>query len=325
MIKLDEPATLENFDEESYLNGNPDLNGLVASGREHFIHHGQREGRKLRRSRQIVRTKARKIEKIKRIINRKLRYTMVESSGGAALCFLSSAQKERYGIEDTDNVSSHPYEPRVLKLIDEYKDGLLLDCGAGKRPIYYENVVNYEITNYDTTDVIGVAEELPFAADVFDAVISNAVLEHVRDPFRAASEITRVLKPGGKLFCCVPFLQPFHGYPNHYYNMTHEGLANLFHKLTITRQSVPSYMSPIYTLTWFLQHWKLGLEPGISESFLEMRVRDLINEPHTYMNMPFVTQLSEKTNLWIASGTLLEAAKLEATTKRSFIGRICGW
>ncbi|HEX3450908.1 MAG TPA: methyltransferase domain-containing protein, partial [Isosphaeraceae bacterium] len=69
--------------------------------------------------------------------------------------------------------------------------------------------------------------------DAFDAVISVPVLEQVRDPFTAAKEITRVLKPGGKLFCCVRFLQPFHGYPNHYYNMTHVGLASLFGGLKV--------------------------------------------------------------------------------------------
>ena len=86
--------------------------------------------------------------------------------------------------------------------------------------------------------MIGVAEVLPFGDNAFDAVISVAVLEHVRDPFGAAQEIIRVLKPGGKLFCCVPFLQPFHGYPNHYYNMSHVGLANLFRGLKISRQAV---------------------------------------------------------------------------------------
>lgn len=320
MLKLDEPATIENFNEDSYLDANPDLRGRVSSALQHLIDHGLAEGRRMHHSKSIVETKAKKIEKIKKIINQKLAYSMVDSLGGPSLNFLTPEQTKRYGVVPTDNVSSHGYDPKVIELIDEYKDGLLLDCGAGKRPIYYPNVVNYEIAAYDSTDVIGVAEELPFADNVFDVVISCAVLEHVRDPFRAASEITRVLKPGGKLFCCVPFLQPFHAYPNHYYNMTHMGLANLFKELEIKRQSVPDYMSPIYTLTWFLLIWKQGLSPKTAESFLDMKVRDLIKEPHTYMDMPFVKELSERTNFDIASGTLLEATK-----KKSLLGRIWGW
>lgn len=85
-----------------------------------------------------------------------------------------------------------------MELVEEYKDGLLLDCGSGKRSISYENVVNYEIVSCDTTDVIGVAEELPFIDNAFDAVISVAVLEHFRDPFRAAKEITAGSEARGK-------------------------------------------------------------------------------------------------------------------------------
>ena len=204
-----------------------------------------------------------------------------------------------------------------LTLIEEYKDGVLLDCGAGKRPVYYENVVNYEIANYDSTDVIGVAEELPFIDYAFDAVISVAVLEHVRDPFRAAREISRVLRPGGKLFCCVPFLQPFHAYPNHYYNMTHVGLANLVRDLRVLQQAVYASTGPIHTLTWFLRNWKAGLRGQTAEDFLDMRVRDLIDDPWSYVNMLFVTELTEKTNFEIASATVLLAVKENVPAPRT--------
>ena len=76
----------------------------------------------------------------------------------------------------------------------------------GRRAVYFDNVVNFEIVPYDTTDVRGVGEELPFRDASFDAVVSIAVLEHVKDPFRCAREIARVLKPGGELICAVPFL-----------------------------------------------------------------------------------------------------------------------
>jgi ubiquinone/menaquinone biosynthesis C-methylase UbiE len=44
------------------------------------------------------------------------------------------------------------------------------------------------------------AEELPFPADSFDAVVSTLVLCSVRDQRRALGEIKRVLRPGGRLF-----------------------------------------------------------------------------------------------------------------------------
>ena len=50
----------------------------------------------------------------------------------------------------------------------------------------------------------GNAQNLPFASGCFDRVICSEVLEHVRDPFRAAKELVRVLKPGGVLAVSVP-------------------------------------------------------------------------------------------------------------------------
>jgi ubiquinone/menaquinone biosynthesis C-methylase UbiE len=48
------------------------------------------------------------------------------------------------------------------------------------------------------------AETLPFRSDTFDAVTALDVIEHLDDDHAAASEIKRVLKPGGKAFVTVP-------------------------------------------------------------------------------------------------------------------------
>lgn len=46
--------------------------------------------------------------------------------------------------------------------------------------------------------VLGAVERLPFASGSFDYVFSNACFEHFRDPAAAASEIARILRPGGR-------------------------------------------------------------------------------------------------------------------------------
>ena len=51
---------------------------------------------------------------------------------------------------------------------------------------------------------IGADETLPFAADSFDVVLCNDVLEHVESIDRALAEITRILRPGGRLIGFVP-------------------------------------------------------------------------------------------------------------------------
>jgi len=48
-------------------------------------------------------------------------------------------------------------------------------------------------------------ENLSFADQSLDIVISNDVLEHVHDPKQTLTEIHRVLKPGGEIFLTVPF------------------------------------------------------------------------------------------------------------------------
>jgi SAM-dependent methyltransferase len=80
-------------------------------------------------------------------------------------------------------------------------------------------------------------QALTYADGAFDAVLCIEVLEHVADPFKAAAEIVRVLKPGGRLLVTAPFLGAFHGkggdsadhehYPD-YWRFTHQGLALMF-------------------------------------------------------------------------------------------------
>lgn len=48
-------------------------------------------------------------------------------------------------------------------------------------------------------------QELSFASSGFDVVLSSDVLEHMPQPYRAHSEIHRVLKPGGRHIFTVPY------------------------------------------------------------------------------------------------------------------------
>ncbi len=63
--------------------------------------------------------------------------------------------------------------------------------------------------------VQGVGEQMPFAANTFDLVFSNEVIEHVRDDALYAAEMTRVTRPGGfiLLFC-----------PNRWYPVEQHGI-----------------------------------------------------------------------------------------------------
>jgi SAM-dependent methyltransferase len=311
-IRLDTPATDANFDEAAYLRGNPDVrravgNGQFASGRAHWELFGRNERRQLRFPDPGLRAaKHEKMRRIEALLRTDLPFTRCDDHYD----FLGDALRAQFNIVDTEAVGAHGYEANISGLIEKYRDGWLLDCGAGRRPAYYANVVNFEIVDYDTTDVRGVGEVLPFVDNAFDAVISKAVLEHVKDPFRCAREIARVLNPGGELFCFVPFLQPLHGYPHHYYNMTHQGLINLFaDTLEIDRVEVPRWALPVYSLTWIIQSWANGLPDAARKEFVNLRLADLMQTGDKYLDRSFVTELSAEKNLELASGTLLFAHK----------------
>ena len=75
------------------------------------------------------------------------------------------------------------------------------------------------------------AENLPFDDNTFDAVISVAVLEHVRDLDMSMREAIRVLKLGGLLWANVPN-----------YNSTYEGHYDIFWIPRITKGVAKRYV-----------------------------------------------------------------------------------
>lgn len=301
------PATDDNFSEAGYLAANPDVAAAVRAGtcpdgRTHFEAFGKAEGRQLRLPIPAER-KAAKLARVRPL----LKPDVQPRETPTLIDCLTDAQRDAFGIVHTDNVSAHEYDHVALEVIGRHTGGLVLDCGAGLRHTDYAHVVNYEIVPYDSTDVLGVAEQLPFADDTFDAVLSLNVLEHVKDPFQAAREIMRVLKPGGELFAVAPFLQPLHGYPHHYYNMTAQGLMNLFEPLQDKRIMRYGAMHPVFTVNWVLAEYANALDGHHRDAFLDMSVRSLLQSPEQLMGEAFATALNEDGHARIASATGLLA------------------
>jgi SAM-dependent methyltransferase len=58
----------------------------------------------------------------------------------------------------------------------------------------------------------------------YDIVVHFQVMEHIPNPSKFLLECYRVLRPGGTLFCSVPFLFEYHAVPGDYHRWTHQGL-----------------------------------------------------------------------------------------------------
>ncbi len=232
---------------------------------------------------------------------------------GNAVDFLTRDLRSDFAIVDTPNVSDHGYDDRIARTIQSNPDKLYIDVGAGFKYLGYENVVNFEIVDYPSTDVLGVGEMMPFANDSFDGVFSAVVLEHVKDPFACAREMIRILKPGCELMCAAPFLQPRHGYPHHYYNMTREGLVNLFPGLQVVEADVPDYLHPMAALTWILSGYLQGLPQDLQQQFLACRVADLLQQfpAGKSYDHPLFARLSPQAREGIACGNFIRAVKPE--------------
>ena len=154
-------------------------------------------------------------------------------------------------------------------------DELILECGGGDRRRAEPNHVNFEFQRYEFADVLGDIHHLPFQDSSFGLVVSQALFEHVENPFRAAEELIRVTKPGGHIVTEVAFMQPLHGAPFHFFNMTPGGVEALFRGC----EKVASgwFGSLSFTVEWMLR--TAGLEQrapsGVTDRIVdELRMLD---------------------------------------------------
>jgi SAM-dependent methyltransferase len=70
---------------------------------------------------------------------------------------------------------------------------------------------------YAKVDYVSDAASIPVESGSFDVVLCTEVLEHVPEPINVAREISRVLRPGGKLILTAPLGAGIHQEPFHFY------------------------------------------------------------------------------------------------------------
>lgn len=123
--------------------------------------------------------------------------------------------------------------PRYQEFLERFSvQGLILELGGGPSSISIPGVINLDVNNYPTVDIIGDARRLPFVDNAFGAIICNSVLEHIWEVDLAISEVLRTTRKGGLVFFCVPLVCGRH-HTIDYHRWTIPGLLKLFEQFEI--------------------------------------------------------------------------------------------
>jgi ubiquinone/menaquinone biosynthesis C-methylase UbiE len=123
------------------------------------------------------------------------------------------------GIEKT---FEKPYYNATLSMVKKNGShaGFALDVGCGKNPYFFHNRINNYIgIDIDIDTLKKVLRDLPdaslifangsyapFKDGIFEVVICTEVLEHLENPEKMISEISRVLTRGGNAVISIPSL-----------------------------------------------------------------------------------------------------------------------
>ncbi|MBD3759529.1 methyltransferase domain-containing protein [Rhizorhabdus sp.] len=283
-----EPATDANFDEQLYLAANADVARHPVYGNDpwrHFDRYGRGEGRK-----QLTRAAAgypatRRSAKYERFL------PLLDASRGTggAFRFLGDAGSfpvayggAAHGLDEYDDESANPGLGDFVETVRLNPDKLYLDVGCGRRSRHFDNCLYLEVYPSVSADlIIEPACRYPIADASLDGIGCFAVMEHMQEPWIAAEEFLRMLKPGGLVFIDYPFLVPVHGYPSHYYNATREGLARLFDRgFERIKLATEANQTPDHAIHWQLSGLAAALtDEGVRQELTGMSVGQLMAEP----------------------------------------------
>jgi SAM-dependent methyltransferase len=132
--------------------------------------------------------------------------------------------------------------------------------GQGAEALY--DAPNLQIFAFDIyrtphVQVIADAHSIPFADESFDAVVVQAVLEHVLEPDRVVAEIWRVLREDGLVYAETPFLQHVHEGAYDFTRFTESGHRYLFRRFSVLRSGPVG--GPGVQFMWSVEYLVRGL------------------------------------------------------------------
>jgi SAM-dependent methyltransferase len=127
--------------------------------------------------------------------------------------------------------------------------------GSGNDALYADpavRLVAFDIYASPLTQFVADGHSIPLSNQCVDAVLVQAVLEHVLDPWRVVAEIHRVLRPGGVVYAETPFLQQVHEGAYDFTRFTESGHRYLFRSFALVDSGV--VQGPGTQLRWTIGH-----------------------------------------------------------------------
>ena len=121
----------------------------------------------------------------------------------------------------------------VMDALMHFVQGDVLDFGAGsgkQRKALQAVAKSYTTLDIDPqpgVDIVGDVLNPPIADASYDTVVSNQVMEHVKEPWVMVEHVARILRPGGVCILSAPFMAPFHANPNDFFRFTEQGMQHL--------------------------------------------------------------------------------------------------
>lgn len=150
-------------------------------------------------------------------------------------------------IDKNRNLPNNMFESKKIEKLGTYakgfiehlKNGKMLEIGSGFITDYKNHEKFWEM-EYRCLDIIPNSFERAITGDItncpqvpnnsFDFIYSMDLFEHLKEPWKATSEIGRITKPQGIIFISTVFAWRYHESPIDYWRYTPQCLKFLFEK-----------------------------------------------------------------------------------------------
>jgi len=150
---------------------------------------------------------------------------------------------------------------RLIAALPQEREALVLvigggTVGQGMNALYRHpglRIAAFDIYYSANVQFIADAHSIPLRDGSVDAVVIQAVLEHVLDPQRVVDEIWRVLKPDGLVYAETPFLQHVHEGAYDFTRFTESGHRFLFRRFALIDSGTSG--GPGTQLAWSIDYF----------------------------------------------------------------------